>query len=165
MRPPTDLFRQDAGSDAGPCDPLAPPSISRAVVTVRTSTLSGRYAPRNVGAIWIENGDGRFVRTLEQWGIRRRRYLTTFLASSVGNVIDAVTSATLPRHVTHTATWDLRDARRCLVEQGEYRVDFELTERNGAGAFAFYPFTLPATPEVLDLVETANFHDVQITFE
>lgn len=171
VRPPSELFGRDAGAvlgdggGGGGCPDVVAPSVSRATVSVTTLAVGGRYQPRNVGAIWIEDVDGHFVRTLEQWGMRRRRYLTTFLASSAGNLVDAITGATLRSHGTHTLEWDLRDAGRCPVGRGDYRLDVEITDRNSAGAFAFYPFTLPTGPSVLDLMSTTNFHDVRIAFE
>jgi len=50
-------------------------SLSFDVVTVNQG---GWFAPRNVGAIWIEDSSGKFVKTLKVWAAIRSRYLTKF---------------------------------------------------------------------------------------
>lgn len=45
--------------------------------TVRTTTPGGNFSPRNIGAIWIEDSNGQFVKTLKRWADRRKQYLYT----------------------------------------------------------------------------------------
>lgn len=110
-------------------------------VSVTTATANGRYAPRNVGAIWITDGGGKFVKTLTEWGSRRRQYLTKWLAASGGNTVDAVTSATINSHGTRTGTWNGTNASRAAVADGAYKVCFELTEYDGTGPSDCVAFT------------------------
>ena len=162
---PSDLFPPDAPVDAGPpplCGGADPSPLSRLAVTVRTTPVGGTFAPRNVGAIWIERADGSFVRTLERWARVRGRWLLRFNASSQGNIVDAITSATLTSHKTHEVSWDLRDAEGCEIEAGDYQVVFELTDRNAAGESLAIPFTKDTAPVSLAPAETRTFHDLSI---
>ena len=67
-----------------------------------TQTLMGRYAPRNVSAVWIETPEGKFVATLEVSANIRRPALwyyqdhTCIRASQKGP--DEITSATQKTH-------------------------------------------------------------------
>jgi hypothetical protein len=168
IEPPGGLFGGDAGtgsgsgsgSGSGVCGGSDPSPLASLHVRVRTTTLNGRYSPRNVGAIWIETASGAFVKTVERWGGTRARYLTRFNTSSAGNLVDAVTSATLSNHTTHDRVWNLTNLMKCEVPSGAYRVVVELTDRNSAGATLELPFTKAQAPVTLMPTETANFHDL-----
>jgi hypothetical protein len=160
-QPPGALFGADAGANSS-CSNPDPSPLSLLHVRVRTTPFGGRYAPRNVGAIWIEDAHGTFVKTLERWGSTRARYLTRFNAASGGNVVDAVTSATLSQHVTHNREWDLTDKTKCEIPTGDYRVVIEHTDYNGTGASIALPFTKDQTPATLTPAETTMFHDLLI---
>jgi len=106
-----------------------------------TTTTTGKpFAPRHVLAVWVTDDQGRFVRTLQCNANRYRRHLVQWTRNSETNLVDAVTSASLTEHTTHTVTWDCRNAAGQLVKDGRYRLRVEFTEANGAG---------PATPETL----------------
>ncbi|MFV8749655.1 DUF2271 domain-containing protein [Nannocystaceae bacterium ST9] len=133
--------------------------------TVRTSAVGGQFAPRNVGAIWIEDGEGVFVRTLERWGIMRAKWLLRFNEASEGDVTDAITGATLPAHETHVVDWDLRDLSGCEVANGEYDLVIELTDRSGAGESIAIPFAKDLVGGTLMPREHTNFHDMVLVLE
>lgn len=156
--PPNALFGADGG--VGGCsDPVASP-LSQLHVRVRTSALGGRYAPKNVGAIWVETATGGFVKTLEKWAKVRARYLVRWNAVSKGNVIDAITSATLSTHITHDREWDLTDTTECPIRPGNYRVVIEHTDQNGAGVTIELPFTKDQDAQTLVFPDAAKFHDL-----
>ncbi|GEM_PF-5961877 len=108
-------------------DPDLPPDD--ASFQIRTRTYAGKYGPRQVGAIWIEDTQG-FVRTLEVWGGTRREHLVAWRNASADNVVDALTSATRPTHGTHLATWDLLRADGTPASPGAYQIRVEFTEAN-----------------------------------
>ena len=137
-----------------------PSPLSQLHVRVRTSAVGGRYAPRNVGAIWIETASGAFVKTLERWGATRARYLFRWNAASGGNVVDAVTSATLQTHITHDREWNLTDKTTCEIPTGNYRVVVEHTDRDSAGATIEIPFTKDQAAVTLMPTDATNFHDM-----
>ena len=82
-----------------------------------------------------------------------------------GDVVDAVTSATLSAHLTHVVTWDLRDAAGLEVSPGEYRVRVEFTERNsnagdGPGEQLALPFVLGEGPVMVAPPDQGSFADL-----
>lgn len=104
--------------------------IEGVVIQTRTRTYGGDYSPANVGAIWIEDASGEFVRSLAVWGNVRREHLVAWHASSQDDRTDAITSATSSSHHTRLVEWDLRDSSGSVVADGEYVARFELTEAN-----------------------------------
>jgi hypothetical protein len=158
-QPPNELFGADAGSNpACPGGDTSP--LSQLHIRVRTTAVGGRYAPRNVGAIWIESGTGTFIKTVERWGSTRARYLTRFTAASGGNVVDAITSATLAQHTTHDREWNLKDRSECEIAAGDYRVVIEHTDRNSTGVSIVLPFSKDQSAVTLMPAEATNFHDL-----
>jgi hypothetical protein len=100
---------------------------------VTTVTFNGSYAPRNVGAIWVSDGNGKFVKSLTVWAAKRIRHLVTWEAAANGNTVDAVTSATAGSHGTRTGKWDCTGLDHQPVADGAYRINVEFTERNSLG--------------------------------
>ncbi len=131
-------------------------------VGYRTHSQGGAFAPRNVGAAWIERGDGTWVKTLEAWATIRARYLYRFNTACDGNRVDAISRATLRDHELHENTWNLRDVQDHVLPEGDYRVVIEVTDMEAAGASIALPFvlepgatgatTFPSTPFFSDLV-------------
>ncbi len=149
----------DASSmDAALC---ASPGSSSIRVRVRTTANGGRYAPRNIGAIWIEDANGAFVHTLEVWANARRRYLSRWKTSSAQNTVDAITGATLSNHTTHDRVWMLDAEARCDHPAGQYHVRIEHTDFNGNGPLLDIPFTM-GTPAMITPADQTTFHDVLV---
>lgn len=104
----------DGGPFTGPC---------HFIVQLGTVTTNGRYAPNNVGAIWIETKSGAFVKTLRTWGLLMLNSATPWTAVSMGNRVDAVSSATRHSHEQRIrATWNCTDAAYAPVADGEYQL-------------------------------------------
>jgi hypothetical protein len=137
----------------------------RLFVRVRTAPFGGRYVPRNVGAIWIEDAQGRFVKTLARWAGTRAMYLRGFAAASQGDLTDAVTSATLDTHELHELTWNLRDRAGVAAPFGMYRVAMETTDRDASGAIHRVEFSYGAEPFVITPEQTAQFRELELRLE
>lgn len=134
---------EDAGEreerDAG--KPMAKP-ISACTFKITTKSQSGRYAPKNIGAIWIERDSGEWVKTLKVWAGVRLRYLSSYLkTNTTRNTMDATTSATLRQHGSHEVKWNLSDASGRPVPDGKYRVRVEVTDRDAMGQLLSVPFS------------------------
>jgi hypothetical protein len=136
------LVVADAGSTGGGLDGAArdasppsqgPPQTCTLTFQVTTATANGSYAPRNCGAIWVTDANGRFVKSLNVWAQKRIRHLVTWQASAMGNTVDAVTSATVNSHGTRMAKWNCTGVDHQPVADGTYRINAEMTERNGLG--------------------------------
>jgi hypothetical protein len=130
-----------AGMGGAAGGPALPAGLSQLSFQVLTHSQGGKYAPKNVGAIWIETSTGAFVKTLEVWAGTRARYLRRWTSEARSSRVDAVSSATLRGHATHTATWDCTDAAGSAVAPGAYKVVIEVTDYDGAGQSAEVPFT------------------------
>lgn len=158
---PVDLFAPDA-APAPACTTPDPSPLSQLAIRVRTTPYGGHFAPRNVGAIWIERADGSFVKTVERWGQIRAKWLARFASTSSNNVVDAITGATLVAHAVHEPVWDLTDLARCEVPAGDYQVLFELTDRDGPGEWLAVPFSKDQSELTVTPGDTRTFHDLQI---
>lgn len=134
----------------------------RVEFTVRTSSPNGNYSPRNIGAIWIEDAAGQFVKTLTVWANRRMRYLYTWDAASGRNTVDAVTSATASSHGTHTASWDLTDVNGDPVPAGTYTLRLEMTDEHSQGPLTAFSVPVGQPSDTLVLPEENYFHDMEL---
>lgn len=101
-----------------------------------TVPAGGRYSPKNITAVWVEDSNGTFVKSLEVYAsFIRIVNLTEWNAKSAGNKVDAVTGATINPHRAHNVTWDCMDLQHQPVPQGTYKVRLEMTESDSAGFF------------------------------
>lgn len=143
--------------DAGPSAPL--------VFSVTTSSQDGEFAPKNIGAIWIEDSSGAWVKTLAVWAGVSTRFLTSYCAANkTGNKVDAITSATLSAHKTHEATWDLTGADHKVVADGDYSVLVEATDHNGTGKLLTVPFHKADAPMMTAPADTPYFHGIELRY-
>ncbi len=163
--PPVDTFRPEDAGAPDACPGGSPAGASALRFRVRTSSVGGKFAPRNVGAIWVQDGAGAFVKTLERWGTTRAKWLLTFNEVSGGDVVDAITGATKLSHETHEVTWDLADTAGCPVAAGDHAIWIELTDRSGAGVTLGIPFVLTHPGEDLLPEDTPTFHDMALLWE
>jgi len=51
-------------------------------VSTTTSNAGGNYAPRNIVAVWIEDEQGNWVKTLLAYAATRKTHLNTWEAST-----------------------------------------------------------------------------------
>jgi len=105
-------------------------------ITFTTSPTSNpRYYPRNILAVWIEDGNGHFVRTLMRYANRRVRDLIAWNSiaqdkSFIDGMPDVITGATRSSHGTYTVHWDLTDYNGNAVPSGTYTIRMELTDHD-----------------------------------
>jgi hypothetical protein len=132
---------------------------------VTTVNQGGRYAPRNVGAIWIETQSNAFVKTLQVWAGTRGRYLSRFNSEAGGSRVDAVTSATLRAYGTHHVTWDLTDVNGAVTPAGDYKIVIEVTDHDGAGKSADVPFTFSNEPMTAMPADQQYYTGMQIVVQ
>ena len=124
-------------------------SIMTLPIAAKSVELSFNYqkqsgAGSNQWAVWIENSDGKVVRTLTvtsftskgRGGRRGYTFRPTCVPTWVKNAkaeemtdeqIDAVTGATPSQSGVQTYTWDFKDANGKDVPAGDYKICLEAT--------------------------------------
>ncbi|MFC0877648.1 DUF2271 domain-containing protein [Saccharicrinis sp. FJH2] len=101
--------------------------------TFSTANLSGRYAPRYVMAVWVEDSSGEFVTSLAVYAQARKQYLVKWYGSSKGITTDAVTGATILGTQTFDVAWNLKDYMGNRVPEGTYKIYLEETSNDAPG--------------------------------
>lgn len=157
----------DSTTEASSTDSTDETVSRKLALSFATKGYNGRYGPSHVGAVWIEKKDGAFVRTIRQWGEYRQRHLVKWKAASGSDITDAVTGATLHDHQAHALTWDLRDADKKLVPNGEYVLCWEFTEENSSlgaedGPSLRVPFTLGNSGSTRSPADTEGYVNVEV---
>jgi hypothetical protein len=136
---------------------------------VTTVTAHGRYAPANVGAIWITDSSNKFVKTLRIWGTIRLSNATAWVQSANSNRTDAVTGATRTSHGALNAKWDCTNTSEAAVPDGMYTVNVTFTESDsipflgGSTPTAKVNFTKGAAGDDQKGTDTANFTGMHAT--
>lgn len=138
-------------------------------VTATTSqTTTPTYKPKNIVAMWIEDANGNFVKTLLALTSERRQYLVnwrtkTTLAGSAYNTVDAVTGATQTSHGVRTASWNGKNRSQILVADGNYTLKMEVTDNDGVRQnLAAISFTKGTSSQTLTPAATNGFSAITI---
>jgi len=163
----------DTGS-VTPTEPVATGSGGTLTVTFTSVDLRGRYAPRNIGAVWIESGSGTFVKTLERWASIRANDLRTWNSKSGGwssffgigataDELDAVSRATLRSHETHTLTWDMVDNNGQVVPDGAYKVGIDVAD--GSNQSTYVDFDKGSAPVNVSLPSQTPSSNLTLTYQ
>jgi hypothetical protein len=157
----------------------APSGVSAGTLKIQFATVNqnGRYAPANVGAIWIEDGAGKFVKTIKRWAGIRASHLTAWKAASGGwpsffgggnaaDQMDAISAGTLRAHGMQDVSWDMKDLMGQLVPDGPYKVGIEVTEDNRVpGANAKIEFVKGAMPQTVMPPDKAPYAGLTISYQ
>ncbi len=115
---------------AAPVEKLTPGSF---VVSFQTQSYQGRYAPRNVLAVWIVDANNNYVKDLAVYGNKYATKLGRWRQDSGKARPDATTGATRKQHEEVSVVWDGTDAKGNALPNGEYKVRIEYTETNRQG--------------------------------
>ena len=145
-------------------------------ITFTSVNQRGRYAPANVGAVWIETGDGKFIKTIKRWGGIRATHLTKWAAVSGGwpslfragnaeDQMDAISGATARSHGVQDLSWDMKDLKGMVVPDGKYKVGIEVTEDNRVpGANVAIEFSKGSTASMVKPPDAPPYSGLTITF-
>jgi len=139
-------------------------------VTVTTSETGGNYAPRNIVAIWIEDDQGNFIKTLMAYAQNRRTHLNTWQATTNAagteyNTTDAITGATRSSHNTRSCSWDGTDYNGFDVADGLYFVWMELTDKNATGNYSSFQFIKGEDDQSLSPEDVPSFASISIIWD
>lgn len=136
-------------------------------IRATTTPAGGNYAPRNVVAVWIEDANGTFIKTIARWADVRKGFLVAWSAAA-GVDADAISGATRANHATPLViNWDLKNKAGVEVPPGTYRIRMELADRNSnmatqnnQGTFTFVKNGTSSTQNT----SGGGFTDVMISF-
>ena len=132
-------------------------------VSVTTSSAGGKYFPEHVMAIWIEDGSGKFVKTLLAYADKRKGYLTNWKkVNSTYNTVDAVTGATKTSHTTRTCTWNGTNVSKAQVTDGNYVLKMELTDKDATGNVGSFTFAKGTSEVTLNPTSIPSFSNISI---
>lgn len=140
-------------------------------VSFATTPLHGTYEPRNCGAVWIEDSNDRFVRTLEIWADERARTITLWYPRACHDddlpSLDVVSTATLPTHQAHTASWDGKDLWGNLVPDGDYTLWLQVTESDFVPEGPFHRISVTRGREAWESTRAGlpGFTDIHLSYE
>lgn len=136
-----------------------------AKVEFTTETVSGKYAPRHVVAVWVADSGTNFIKTVLRLGNKRHTKLHAWNAARQGNsAVDGVTGATLAQHEALSATWNGTDSDNKPMPDGSYFFVIEFTESNNQGPLAHLPFTKGPQKQNHDVEGLKHFPKVKVTF-
>jgi len=132
-------------------------------LTITTTTVSagGKYSPRNIVAIWIQDPSGKFVKSMLVYANSRINDLSTWTTNSAKNKVDAVTAATQSSHATRTCTWKGTNVSAATVPDGTYTVKMEMNDGNAKVAtYTFIKGSATTTGTVT--TSSSSFSNVSI---
>lgn len=135
-----------------------------------TAPAGGKYANKNIHVVWIENADGKFVKTLNLWANKRAKHLALWAAAAADRAkdIQARTGATLTAYGMYTSTWDGTDASGKLMPDGNYVIRLELTNDN-ANKNKFHrasiPFCKTSQPNVIGVPGEGGYKQILLSWQ
>ncbi len=147
-------------------DPMTPTGTLR--ITATTTTKAGQFAPANVVAVWIEDAQGNFVKTIDRHSGVRTQYLLAWGAKAPPGENDAVSGASRLDHATPLQIeWKLK-ANQQTVPDGTYTVRMESTESNATSEAecneGTFTFVKGAAPENQTGLSNGGFTNVTLDF-
>ena len=138
-------------------------------VTVTTSNAGGQYAPRNCVAIWVEDENGNFVKTLLAYAQMYRTHLNNWESSTTAAGVpfdktDAISGSTINTHGTRNCNWDGTNHLGTLMNDGTYKLCMELTDKNATGNFSFFTFTKSSIEDSQTPANVPSFSNISFTW-
>jgi hypothetical protein len=127
----------------------APGTPGMLSVSFSTVKLGGMYTPNNCGAVWIEDANGFYVRTLNVWAGERQPSVVAWAQGACSKdltIADVITSATLPGPSAHTATWDMRDWRGAVVPDATFTLLMQVMENETFPEGPVFKVDIPKGP-------------------
>ena len=131
-----------------------------------TSAPSGSWGDKHVLAVWIENvqNPSLFIKTNSKYG-QEDDHLTSWIAKSGKNLVDAVTGATLNAYGKRSVIWNGTDVSHNVVVDGDYKVFIEMGwGRDKVAQHSVMSFTFNKSGNSVHLTPAgnSNYSDVVI---
>lgn len=144
-------------------------SLAQTVGTLTFSTdtyaPTGTWGNKHVLAVWLENtaNPSVFIKTNAKYGYEDD-HLTSWLQQTNGNLVDAVTGATLGSYGKISLTWNGTDIKGTVVPDGDYNIWIEMgwgSNKTTAHAVNSFTFTKGPARDVRTYTATTNYTNVQ----
>ncbi len=137
--------------------------------TCTTSAPTGDWGNKHVAAVWIQNNENPsvFIKTNAKYG-HEDDHLTSWIAISGKNLVDAVTGATLTSYGILSIEWDGTDASHNVVMDGEYSVYIEMgwgKNKVSDHAVKLFTFTKGSSGQILTPDGNANYSAVTLSWQ
>ncbi len=152
-------------------------TVGTLTLTYTPTAHSGYSGAKNVLAIWIQDANGAFVKSLyRRAGNGTKDHLPTWAVNSGGaanncmsancNVVSASTGATLTSYTQKNLTWDGTDVTGNTVDDGVYKITVESTWAHGAGGGAVRSFTFnkSSNDELQNPADDSNFTGISVNW-
>jgi len=118
-------------------------------------------------AVWIENAEGKPVRTVTFWANKPKYYQDMRVWWRIGrdnpDLIQAVTRATRAAG-HHSVVWDGRDDAGDPLPPGTYTVNLEVAREHGGHGHKSAPIVCGQAPAQVALADENEFEKAQITY-
>lgn len=168
----TDAVLTEVGADAGSPAPRTadgdePQSTALSKLEFETMTAPAGlgYQPKNVGAIWVADGSGKLLKTLELWAETRVPFLVAYNKARAGARIDVMAGATLPNHRSHQTSWDFKDRSGATVPPGKYRLMLELNDGEALSKATAVEFDTSAGATTLTPPDAECYKNMRLQLE
>ncbi|HEX5057876.1 MAG TPA: DUF2271 domain-containing protein [Kofleriaceae bacterium] len=162
---------QPDASGGGRMDSSGPVGTARLNVTLTTSqTATPVYQPANVLAVWVEDANGKIMKTIGRYADLRAIALVAWGQKAGTNDVDALSGATRTSHtdpVTLTA-WDVTNRQGQVIPDGTYTVRMEVSDTNAITTTAnnqgTFTFVKGPNPQMQTGLSNGGFTNVSISY-
>ena len=162
---------QPDASGGGRMDAPGQVGTARLNVTLTTSqTAAPVYQPANVLAVWVEDANGKIMKTIGRYSDVRTVALVAWGQKAGTNDVDALSGATRTSHtapVTLTA-WDVTNRMGQVIPDGTYTVRMEVADTNAVAAASnnqgTFTFVKGPSPQMQTGLSNGGFTNVSINF-
>jgi hypothetical protein len=118
------------------------------LTTSGTGSASSQTTTKHIEAIWVTTSAGVYIHTISYKAATRKQYLITYNAitgtTTTSTASPTSTGATISNGA-ESYTWNGQDNSGAVVPDGNYIINFELTDLNGLGKTATVNWTKGAT--------------------
>jgi hypothetical protein len=154
--------QDEANGNSGDASNLKKATGSLSISTILTPPANqGRYAPSHLQAVWVSDLNNNRIKTLSANPGRRSFHLRAWQKATAQD-LDGLTGATIQDYSEDNMqiTWDFKDKQGVAINEGKYRLWFELTESNtndnfkdGDPGYAVYFVDFTVTSEASNLTD------------
>jgi hypothetical protein len=120
-------------------DPMPEPDAPTGTIMMSATTVAqgtaGGFAPANALAVWVEDSQGNFVKTIDRQALGRQSNLVAWVTAAGPGDLDSVSGASRIDHATPISfMWKMKDRNKQPIPDGTYTIRMEVAETNATSA-------------------------------